>query len=91
MTSLPKSTDKKLGLVTDLDMKWVEVVDQYGTEYAVQGRSTEVFAYPFSTVGKRVDRGEHDFMHKVFHAIKQSMSSGEYIERKANEIRSSPV
>lgn len=72
-------------LVSDLDMKWVKVVDQYGTEYAVKGKSTEVFAYPFSTVGKRVDRGEHDFMYNVYHAIRQAMDSGEYLEKKSED------
>ena len=66
-------------------MKWVKVVDQYGTEYAVKGKSTEVFAYPFSTVGKRVDRGERDFMYNVYHAIRQAMESGEYLEKKSED------
>ena len=70
-------------LVSNLDMKWVRVTDQYGTEYAVKGQASEVFAYPFSTVGKRVDRDEYDFMYNVYHAIKQSIESGEYLEKKA--------
>ena len=70
-------------LVTDLDMKWVKVTDQYGTEYAVKGKSAEVFAYPFSTVGKRVDRGEHDFMYSVYYAIRQAMDSGEHLEKSS--------
>ncbi len=72
-------------LVSNLDMKWVRVVDQYGTDYAVKGRSTEVFAYPFSTVAKRVDRGEYDFMYNVYYAISQSMDSGEYLEKKSED------
>jgi len=69
-------------LVSNLDMKWIRVTDQYGTEYAVKGKTSEVFAYPFSTVGKRVDRDEYDFMYNVFHAIKQSLESREYPEKK---------
>lgn len=72
-------------LVTDFEMKWVKVVDDYGTEYAVKGRRTEVFAYPFSTVGKRVDRGEHDFMYGVYHAIRQALESGEYLEETSED------
>ena len=64
-------------LVTELDMQWVKVTDQYGTDYAVKGRSVEVFSYPFSTVAKRVENEEYDFMYNVFYAIKQAVESEE--------------
>ena len=68
-------------LVEDLNMEWVTVTDQYGTDYAVIHRELQVFAYPFATVQKRVDRDEHGFMNNVYYMAKQSIETGGYLER----------
>ena len=63
-------------LVSELDMKWVEVTDQYGSDYAVHHAQIDVFAYPFSTVKKRVDKDENDFIFNVYYMVKQAVASG---------------
>jgi len=69
--------------VDDFDMEWVAVTDEFGTDYAVRSKLVEVMAFPFSTVQKRIDDGEHDFLHGVYHTLKQMLSSGEYRARGA--------
>jgi hypothetical protein len=63
--------------VETLPMEWVSVTDEYGTDYAVRGTTQELMAFPFSTVQKRIDDKEHDFIHGVYHTIKHQMESGE--------------
>ena len=63
--------------VETLSMEWVSVTDEYGTDYAVRGTTQELMAFPFSTVQKRIDDNEHDFLHGVYHTIKHQMESGE--------------
>jgi hypothetical protein len=52
--------------VADLDMEWVTVTDEYGTDYAVRGKTVDVMAFPFSTVLKRIENNEYDFMYGVY-------------------------
>ena len=56
--------------------------DEYGTDYAVRGKSVEVMAFPFSTVMKRVEDREYDFLYPVYHSIKQGLESDEYMKRE---------
>ena len=67
--------------IADLDMEWVLVNDEYGESYAVRGRNVEVMAFPFSTVEKRIEDNEHDFLYGVYYAIKQTVESGAYKTR----------
>jgi len=67
--------------VADLDMEWVTVTDEFGTDYAVRSKSVELMAFPFSTVLKRIENEEHDFLHDVYHTIKQSLASADYKSR----------
>ena len=69
-------------LAEDLNMEWVTVTDQYGTDYAVIHRDLKVFAYPFATVQKRVDRDEYGFMNNVYFMVKQSIENGGPLERR---------
>ena len=69
-------------LVSELNMEWVLVTDKYGTDYAVRSNSYEVLAFPFSTVLKRIEDNEYDFMNSVFIAVKHSIESGNYKPRK---------
>jgi len=64
--------------VADLNMEWVQVSDEFGTDYAVRGKYAEVIVYPFSTVMKRVQSKEHGFLHNVYYAIQDMLESGEY-------------
>jgi len=68
--------------VSDLDMEWVVVSDQFGTDYAVRSRTRDVTAFPFSTVLKRVEDHEHEFVASVFAVTKHSIQSGDAAERK---------
>ncbi|MFN0021346.1 MAG: DUF3806 domain-containing protein [Pirellulaceae bacterium] len=56
--------------VTDLDMEWVKVTDEYGTDYAVRSKTVEAMGFPFSTVLKRVEDKKYDFLHGVYYTIK---------------------
>jgi hypothetical protein len=69
-------------LVADLDMEWVVVTDQYGTDYGVRSKRSEVMAFPFSSVLKRIERNQHDFMVGVFHSVRSMIESGEYKSRE---------
>jgi Domain of unknown function (DUF3806) len=69
-------------LVAELDMEWVVVKDQYGTDYGVRSRKVELLAYPFASVEKRIQRSEHGFMAAVFHAIDHSLKTGDHKPRQ---------
>lgn len=62
--------------VADFDMEWVTVVDEVGTDYAVRSKSVELMSFPFSTVLKRIEDKEYDFVHGVYYAIKQGLADG---------------
>ena len=68
--------------IADHDMEWVTVTDEYGTDYAIRSKTVEVMAFPFSTVLKRIEANEHDFLNGVYYAIKHTLASGEYKERE---------
>ena len=72
-------------LITDFDMQWVTVTDEYGTDYAVQGKQLEVMCFAFSTVAKRIENNEHDFVYGVYYALKNVMEEGESAYRKPGE------
>jgi hypothetical protein len=67
--------------ISDLNMEWVKVIDEYGTDYAIRSKTTEVMAFPFETVRKRIENKEHDFLHGVYYTIKQMIASGDYKAR----------
>jgi hypothetical protein len=69
-------------MIDDFDMEWVTVTDQYGTDYAVRHKKVELMGFPFSTVLKRIEKQEYDFMHGVYYTMKQTLESGEYKERE---------
>jgi Domain of unknown function (DUF3806) len=70
-------------LVADFQMQWVEVTDQYGTDYAVRQKNkaskvpdnavVEVMTFPFSSVTKRIQSNEHDFLVGVYFTVQQAM------------------
>jgi|GEM_PF-1057361 hypothetical protein len=67
--------------VADFDMEWVSVTDEFGTDFAVRSKSVELMAFPFSTVLKRIEDNEFDFLHGVYHTIKHTLESGDYKSR----------
>lgn len=67
--------------VNELDMEWVEITDEYGTDRAVRGKSVEITSFPFSVVSKRIERNEHEFIYAVFHTVKQMREEGAYKNR----------
>ena len=69
--------------ILDFDMEWVRVEDQYGTDFAVRAKKSEVMIFPFSSVHKRIEDQEHGFVHGVYHALKDLLESGDYAPRNA--------
>lgn len=65
-------------LVSNLEMEWVVVADEYGRDFAVRHVRSEVMAFPFSSVKKRVDDKKHDFLFMIFYTVKDRLDSGEY-------------
>ena len=59
--------------VDRLGMEWVLLTDAQGTDYAVQSKTVEVTAFPFSSVQKRVQSGEQEFLAGVYEAIRLSL------------------
>lgn len=68
-------------LIADFQMEWVVVKDEYGTDFAVRGKKYEVMSFPFSSVAKRIENNQYDFMSGVYHAVKSSIESGDYKTR----------
>ena len=69
--------------IADFDMEWVTVSDEYGTDYAVRSSNSEVMIFPFSSVQKRIDDGEHDFVHGIYYSLKNLLASGDYKPRQS--------
>lgn len=65
-------------LVSELDMQWVVVEDQYGRDLGVRSNKVEVISYPFSSVAKRIEREQDDFMEGVYYAVQDAIRNGGY-------------
>ena len=63
--------------IDNLDMEWVIVTDEFGTDYGVRHLKSEVMAFPFSSVVKRIEKKESDFMVAVFEITKHTIKNGE--------------
>jgi hypothetical protein len=70
-------------LAMDLDMEWVTVTDEYGTDYAVRSRKWEVLSFPFAVVGKRIQDSQCDFLVSVYHAVDHTLRNGDHMPRPA--------
>ncbi len=64
-------------LVAELEMEWVTVSDEYGTDYAVRSHKVEVMSFPFSTVRRRIEDEEYDFVHGVYYTTKEMLTNRE--------------
>ena len=72
-------------MVQDFDMEWVMVTDQYGRDYAIRHKTSELLSFPFSSVMKRIEDKEHDFIHGVYHVLKHEIENGELKQRTNSE------
>jgi len=72
-------------MVRDFDMEWVIVTDQYGEDYAVRHKTSELMSFHFSSVMKRIEDKEHGFIHGVYHVLKHEVENGEWKERSNSE------
>lgn len=70
-------------MVQDFNMEWVVVVDKYGRDYAVRHKTSNASAFPFSSVMKRIEDKEHDFIYGVYHIIKNEIENGA-LKKSAN-------
>jgi hypothetical protein len=68
-------------LAADLNMEWVTVTDEYGTDYAVRSRKYEVMSFPFAVVSKRIEDGKHDFLVAVYHTVEHTLEEGDHMPR----------
>lgn len=68
-------------LIVDFQMEWVVVKDEYGTDFAVRSKMYEVMSFPFSSVAKRIENEQYDFMFGVYHTVRSSIESGDYKTR----------
>lgn len=72
-------------MVSELDMEWVVVTDQYGQDYAVRHKKSELMSFPFSSVAKRIEDKEHDFIHGVYHVLRHQIENGDWKQRTNDE------
>lgn len=68
-------------LISDFQMEWVVVTDQYGTDYAVRAKKYEVMSFPFSSVSKRIEKNQSDVMVVVYEIVKHTIAMGDYKAR----------
>ncbi|QDV88774.1 DUF3806 domain-containing protein [Planctomycetes bacterium TBK1r] len=71
--------------VTDFDLEWITVADEYGTDDAVRSAKVEVMSFPFSTVLKRIEDKKYDFVHGVYFTVKEMLTNGEYQVRQPSQ------
>jgi hypothetical protein len=69
--------------VTDFDMEWVTVTDQYGTDYATRSKTVEAMAFPFSMVMKRVESNKDNFIFAVYYTVKDTIDTADIRARDA--------
>lgn len=62
--------------VEQLGMRWVNLVDKYGSAIAIQGLSKDFRGFPFETVSKRIDIGEHGFFKPVYITLQETSMGG---------------
>jgi hypothetical protein len=64
-------------LVSDQDMEWTVVTDSYGQDLAVRSRKVEVVSFPFSSVTKRVERNQFNFMEGIYFVVQEAIRNGD--------------
>ncbi len=68
--------------VADFDMQWVRVEDEYGTDFAVRAKTSDVMIFPFSSVQKCIKNPSPGFVHGVYHAVKSLLEANKAAPRE---------
>ncbi len=68
-------------MVADFDMEWVVVDDQYGTDYAVRSKTSDAMAFPFSSVMKRIEDGQSEFVYGLYYVVKNVIDEAKQADR----------
>ena len=68
--------------IADFDMQWVRVEDEYGTDFAVRAKTSDVMIFPFSSVQKRIKHPSPGFVHGVYHAVKNLLEANKAAPRE---------
>lgn len=63
-------------LAEALNMEWVKVESEIGTELGVKLQGRELFTYPLSAVKKRIESGTRDFFDDLFAVIQEMAKNG---------------
>lgn len=53
-------------LAQQLEMEWVQVTDEYGTDPALRLPGTSVISFPLTSISKRIERGEFVDVYELF-------------------------
>lgn len=53
-------------LAQQLEMEWVQVTDEYGTDPALRLPGTSVLSFPLTSISKRIERGENVDVYRLF-------------------------
>ena len=65
-------------MVENLNMEWVVVNDRYGTSWGVRHRKTQVICFPYSSVFKRINKKEFDFMDNIYNLLETRIKSKQH-------------
>ncbi|MBP5437806.1 MAG: DUF3806 domain-containing protein [Treponema sp.] len=57
----------------ELSMEWQMITDEYGTDYCLVHRKTNIMIFPISTVYKRIDSKEYDFFWDIYQIVKNQI------------------
>lgn len=61
--------------IEQLDMRWVRITDQCGDALAIQGRVKDFRGFPFNSIAKRIDAGEHGFFKSIYISLQDVAQS----------------
>ena len=68
-------------LVSDHDMEWVMIRDQYGEERGVRHRSLQILVFPFDTIIKRIGTNEFGFIEAVCNTVADAIEKAGVAKR----------
>ena len=63
-------------------LRWVVLSDEHGTDFAVTDEAGDFTAFPISTVGKRLDSGERDFLGPVAFTIQRQVTQVRQVRKE---------
>jgi hypothetical protein len=53
-------------LLQKLDLKWMEVEDEYGVDPALKYKNTSILLFPLTMISKRIEKGEEISIEELF-------------------------